>query len=327
MAINYFFVASAHRLLISYRILLFASFALLHFVAYSCGGIRTGGLLYHGVIILYAYLMLGKKGGRMFAGLFALNALYFYFISSYTSLTSFAMFKEDVELVNQDFIVNALFSFFLIAKQGNYLQSGKNIIIQRLEKSKRDLEEKNKLLEESNQLLQRYTKNLEKSNKELDKFASVASHDLKAPLRAIGTLADFLEMDLDENLNDDSRKNLLTIKNRVQRMELLLDALLNYSKVDRRTREWKEFDTEVLMDQVLLLLPANRNYKINIENKLPTIFTDEFVWKSVMEILLDNAIKFNDKSPPEIRLSSFDDGEYCHFCVSDNRNRNRGKIL
>ncbi len=72
------------------------------------------------------------------------------------------------------------------------------------------------------------------------------------------------------------------------------------------------------MDQVLLFLPSNRNYNIKIENKLPTIFTDEFVWKSVMEILLDYAIKFNDTSPPEIRLSSFDDGEYCHFCVSDN---------
>ncbi|MBK7964522.1 MAG: hypothetical protein IPK10_03925 [Bacteroidetes bacterium] len=318
MLTNYFFIATIDRLLISYRILLISSFALLHFVAYSCGGIRTGGLLYHGVIILYAYLMLGKNGGRFFTVLFALNAIYFYLISEFTNWTSFAMFKDDVDLINQDFIVNALFSFYLIASQGNYLQSGKNIIIQRLEKSKRELEEKNKLLEESNLLLQRYTKNLEKSNKELDKFASVASHDLKAPLRAIGTLADFLEMDLEDNLNEETRRNLLTIKNRVQRMELLLDALLNYSKVDRRDNQIKEVDTEVLMEQVLSLLPSNRNYKIKIESKLPLVKTDEFVWKSVMEILIDNAIKFNDKSQCEIKVSCKEEEEYCHFSVSDN---------
>jgi signal transduction histidine kinase len=206
MVTNYFFIASINRLILSYKILLGSSFALLHFVAYSCGGIRTGGLLFHGVIILYAYLMLGNKGGRAFTLLFVANAIYFYLISSFTDLTSFAMFKEDVELINQDFIVNALFSFYLIASQGSYLQSGKNILIQRLEKSKRELENKNKELTTSNKLLQTYTNSLEKSNKELIKFASVASHDLKAPLRAIGTLTDFLEMDLEEVMNEESKK-------------------------------------------------------------------------------------------------------------------------
>jgi signal transduction histidine kinase len=318
MVTNYFFIASINRLILSYKILLGSSFALLHFVAYSCGGIRTGGLLFHGVIILYAYLMLGNKGGRAFTLLFVANAIYFYLISSFTDLTSFAMFKEDVELINQDFIVNALFSFYLIASQGSYLQSGKNILIQRLEKSKRELEEKNKELTASNELLQTYTTSLEKSNKELVKFASVASHDLKAPLRAIGTLTDFLEMDLEEIMNEESKKNLATIKNRVKRMELLLDALLNYSKVDRRPSMLTVINTAQLLDQVIQNQTTKKNYKINITSNMPIIVGDEFVLKSVLEALIENAIKFNNNQQPEIEISCKETKCHWEFNVTDN---------
>ncbi len=318
MVTNYFFIASINRLILAYKILLGSSFALLHFVAYSCGGIRTGGLLFHGVIILYAYLMLSNKGGRTFTLLFAANAIYFYLISSFTDLTSFAMFKEDVELINQDFIVNALFSFYLIASQGSYLQSGKNILIQRLEKSKRALEDKNKELTVSNELLQTYTHSLEKSNKELIKFASVASHDLKAPLRAIGTLTDFLEMDLREVMNEDSKKNLSTIKNRVQRMELLLDALLNYSKVDRRPSMLTVINTAQLLDQVIQNQTIKKNYRINISSNMPTLVGDEFVLKSVLESLIENAIKFNNNPQPEIEISCEEKNDHWEFNVTDN---------
>lgn len=318
MVTNFFFIATLNRLVLAYKILLGSSFALLHFVAYSCGGIRTGGLLFHGVIILYAYLMLGNKGGRAFTLLFVANAIYFYLISSFTDLTSFAMFKEDVELINQDFIVNALFSFFLIASQGSYLQSGKNILIQRFEKSKRELEEKNKELTTSNELLQTYTTSLEKSNRELVKFASVASHDLKAPLRAIGTLTDFLEMDLEDVMNEDSKKNLATIKNRVQRMELLLDALLIYSKVERRPTTLSVINTGQLLDQVIQNQTTKKNYKINIASNMPTIVGDEYVFKSVLEALLENAIKFNNNPQPKIEISCAEKTGHWEFNVTDN---------
>lgn len=228
------------------------------------------------------------------------------------------MFKEDVELINQDFIVNALFSFYLIASQGSYLQSGKNILIQRLEKSKRELENKNKELTTSNKLLQTYTNSLEKSNKELIKFASVASHDLKAPLRAIGTLTDFLEMDLEEVMNEESKKNLATIKNRVKRMELLLDALLNYSKVDRRPTTQSVINTGKLLDQVIQNQTTKKNHKIKITSNMPTMVGDEYVLKSVLEVLLENAIKFNNNPQPEIEISCTETKNHWEFKVTDN---------
>ena len=55
MLSNYFFIQQAKQLPNAYKILLLTVFLRLHVVAYSCGGIRTGGLLYHSIIILYAY--------------------------------------------------------------------------------------------------------------------------------------------------------------------------------------------------------------------------------------------------------------------------------
>ncbi len=318
MLSNYFLLKNTKHFSRAYNILMWTVFLLLHIVAYSCGGIRTGGLLYHGVIILYAYHLLGIKGGRVFTLLFALNVVYFYCISTFTNWTSFAMFKEDDDLISQDFLVNALFSFFLIARQGNYLQSGKNVIIQGLEKSKRELEIKNQELEEKNEMLKKYTVKLEKSNSELDKFASVASHDLKAPLRAIGTLTDFIAMDLEDSMNEELKKNIGTIKGRVHRMEALLDALLHYSRADRRLPQLCNINTSMLLENIIEGIKTKRNYKIQIQNSLPEIYADEKVIKAVFEIFIDNAIKFNDKEQAEIQITSLESDEEWLFSVRDN---------
>jgi len=228
------------------------------------------------------------------------------------------MFKEDVDLISQDFLVNALFSFFLIARQGNYLQSGKNVIIQGLEKSKKELEIKNHELEEKNEMLKNYTAKLEKSNCELDKFASVASHDLKAPLRAIGTLTDFIEMDLEDSMNDELKKNIGTIKSRVHRMEGLLDALLHYSRADRRLPHFTKINTSLLLENIIDGIKTKRNFKIQINNQLPEIFADGKVIKAVFEIFIDNAIKFNDKEQAEIQIFYVESEEEWIFSVRDN---------
>ena len=72
--------------------------------------------------------------------------------------------------------------------------SGKNIIIEKITESRNQLALKNRQLEE-------YTRNLEKTNSELDKFASIVSHDLKAPLRAIGNLTGWIEEDAGDSFS------------------------------------------------------------------------------------------------------------------------------
>jgi light-regulated signal transduction histidine kinase (bacteriophytochrome) len=74
---------------------------------------------------------------------------------------------------------------------------------------------------------------LEKRNKELDQFAYIVSHDLKAPLRAIANLSTWIEEDIEDKLDPETRRNMDLLRGRVHRMEALINALLQYSRVGR----------------------------------------------------------------------------------------------
>src|SRR5205085_6891434 len=109
------------------------------------------------------------------------HLVYFYFISTQTHLVNNLLVGNGENSVEQDYLITAVLALFFISAQAGNLQSNKNIVIQKITESRNILAAKNLQLEE-------YTKSLEKKNAELDKFASIVSHDLKAPLRAIGNL-------------------------------------------------------------------------------------------------------------------------------------------
>ncbi|MGB0905120.1 MAG: sensor histidine kinase, partial [Mangrovicoccus sp.] len=93
----------------------------------------------------------------------------------------------------------------------------------------RDVSERKFIEREVLQLVE----NLERSNKDLEDFAYVASHDLKAPLRAIKQIAEWLEEDLSDKLDPDSQENLATLQQRANRMSSLLDSLLEHARIGR----------------------------------------------------------------------------------------------
>jgi hypothetical protein len=136
MLMNYFTVHAVSRLGTAYLIMLISASTLLHTVAYSCGGIRTAGAMYWGVIVLYAFMLLGKKSGKYFAAFIVAHLVYMFFISSYTNWTSFDLFKNDAGLINQDFLTNGILRLFLIASHSSYMQGGDNVVIQGLTKSR-----------------------------------------------------------------------------------------------------------------------------------------------------------------------------------------------
>ncbi|MEO7457620.1 MAG: PAS domain-containing protein, partial [Gemmatimonadaceae bacterium] len=74
---------------------------------------------------------------------------------------------------------------------------------------------------------------LEQSNRELDQFAYVASHDLKAPLRGIANLTQWIEEDLGDRVTGESSQHMQLLKGRVHRMESLIDGILTYSRAGR----------------------------------------------------------------------------------------------
>lgn len=318
IATNYFQVSEYSKLRSAYMRLIASSYLLLHIVSYDCGGIRTSGTFYFAVVILYAYMLLGKRTGNAFVCIAIAHVLFLYFISSKTSLTSFSMFKEDPVLISQDFLINAILVFLLIASQSNYLQSGRNIVISRLEESKKELEIKNQLLEENNILLKNYSDGLEKTNHELEKFASVASHDLKAPLRAISSLTSIIEDEAGDSFTKSTNRNFSIIKSRVNRMENLINSLLEYSKIKKFEIKSEPIDISILLSNIQSSLPAKEKLKIALTSDARIIDADISSLKTVLYHLMKNAIFFCDKDSVLLDISWKDYGQEWMFTVKDN---------
>lgn len=317
MMANYFLVRKVEKLKLAYTIMLSAACLLLHLVAYDCGGIQTAGSFYYPAVVLYAYMLLGKKAGNIFTLIILAQIVYLFSISTFTTWTSFKLFKNDQLLINEDFIVNLFLSIFLVSNLSRYLQSGKNVIIQRLEQSYATLEEKNKLLEEKNSLLKSYTTSLEKKNAELEKFASIASHDLKSPLRAIGSLTSMIEEKLDSK-DDELKSHFGTIRNRVHRMENLLNALLDYSKIERTQNLYELVDFKMVITDVIQQLHPTENVSIEIPEKLPTIRGDYKKMVRVVYVLLENSIIHNDKKDVTISIATSVSNNSIFISILDN---------
>ncbi len=159
---------------------------------------------------------------------------------------------------------------------------------------------------------------LEGANEELKNFAYVVSHDLKAPLRAIGSLADWLVADQAAKLDDEGREYLRLITQRVRRLDGLIDGILQYSRVGRIRETLAEVDLNQLLREVIDLLAPPAHIAITVAGALPTIKTEKTRIQQVFQNLLSNAIKYLDKPQGEIRVDCTDAGEDWEFSVRDN---------
>lgn len=309
--VNFFVVNDLSKLPISQTIALAGTFLVIHIQAYTAGGILNTGTVYMCVIIMTAFMFFGPKGGLKFTIAAILNIVYFFFISEYTDWTNYTLFKEDSHLIHQDALATFIFGLFLVAAQSNYLNSGKNVIIQRI------LAQKDQLVL-NNKKLQEYSESLEKSNKELDKFASIVSHDLKAPLRAIGNLTGWIEEDSGEELSKEARTHFDMIKQRVTRMEDLINAILDYSRADRRRGEDESIDLNKMVTDVLDFIGKPDNVTLEIKSMLPIIVGDRTRMSQIFSNLIGNAIKYNDKEQIKISVSSTESKEGYTFSIQDN---------
>lgn len=155
-------------------------------------------------------------------------------------------------------------------------------------------------------------------NEELKNFAYVVSHDLKAPLRGIGSLSDWLVSDYADRLDDQGREYLALMKNRVSRMDALIDGILEYSRVGRINETRVAVDLNALVEETVHLLAPPAEVTISVEGTLPTVVGERTRLQQVFQNLISNAIKHRDKPEARIRVASADAGNAWQLSVSDN---------
>lgn len=165
------------------------------------------------------------------------------------------------------------------------------------------------------------TQALKRSNQELDQFAYVTSHDLKAPLRAIANLSEWIEEDLSDQLNEDSRKHLHLMRKRVNRMGALIEGILQYSRAGRMQQVETVNVANLLVDLIELLAPPAETV-ITIEPGMPIFKTEKIPLEQVFMNLISNAIKYTEGSTEDsearIHISVKDRGKFYEFAVADN---------
>jgi signal transduction histidine kinase len=161
---------------------------------------------------------------------------------------------------------------------------------------------------------------LERSNRELDSFAYAASHDLRAPLRGIANLAQWIEEDLQTSgqLKGDTQEMLELMRLRMHRMEGLIEGLLQYSRAGRTHRAPENIDVGHLVQDVVDLLSPPPNTAISIASDLPTIRTERLPLQQVFMNLIGNAIKHANRDDRVISIDARRVGPFYEFSVKDN---------
>jgi len=143
---------------------------------------------------------------------------------------------------------------------------------------------------------------LEAANEELSQYASVVSHDLKAPLRAIRNYTDFLGEDLDATLDGDQKTYFDGLKRAVLQGEELVEDLLELSQVGKKSDLSETIDIGAFLLEVIASLGLSPDVEIVMGNDWPTIDTDATLLRQIFQNLIKNAVKFNHSPRKRIEI-------------------------
>ncbi len=160
-------------------------------------------------------------------------------------------------------------------------------------------------------------KELEERNQELNRFSYIISHDLKAPLRGISNLADWISDDLPPTVDPDILTNLELMRLRVARMDSLIDGLLEYARVGSITSSLETFSVEQLLAEIVDWLSIPESFIVELPTELPPITTHRVLLSQVLANLIGNAYKHHDRLDGRIQVTVQPDTKMWKFSVTD----------
>lgn len=202
-------------------------------------------------------------------------------------------------------------------------------VLLKLQTQQKELMKKNESLEKAdlqirqlNSELEKKMQQLENTNRELEAFSYSISHDLRAPLRAIGGYSHILEEELQNTQagNEENTRLIGNIKQNVNRMNTLIDDLLEFSRMGKKPVTKSLIDMKKQVEQVLQEIDQNTQHKATIQvHELLSAQADHALMVQVWTNLLANAIKYSGKKEnPHIEVSSTDNNDEIVYMVKDN---------
>ncbi|MFC5830389.1 sensor histidine kinase [Nonomuraea insulae] len=164
------------------------------------------------------------------------------------------------------------------------------------------------------------TEELRRSNGELEQFAYVASHDLQEPLRKVASFTQMLEQRYGEQLDERARQYIHYAVDGAKRMQLLINDLLDFSRVGRVTGEKAEIESVELLDRAMENLAATieDTAATVTRDELPRVTGNELQLTQLFQNLIENAVKFRSEEPPRVHIGARQVGEMWEFSCADN---------
>jgi PAS domain S-box-containing protein len=197
---------------------------------------------------------------------------------------------------------------------------GSNTDFDEIIKAQEQLKVSSKELEQKVKELDIAIIDLKRSNQELEQFAYVASHDLQEPLRMVSSYTQLLERRYKDQLDQDAKDFIFYAVDGANRMQHLINDLLDYSRVTTRGKPFVKLDLSTVLGHAI----ANLQKKVQetgamiVNDDLPFVYGDEVQLVRVFQNLLDNAMKFRGTDPPRINVTAKTIDDKIQISISDN---------
>ena len=178
----------------------------------------------------------------------------------------------------------------------------------------------NKITDNLEQTVADRTAELSSSNQDLEQFAYIASHDLRQPLRKIRMCTEYLSEDYAHCFDEQAESYMGYITKSIDRMYLLIEDLLTYSRVGKQHEEYTAVNLQTVVEDCLDDLSLTIEEKQAIVNcaDLPTIKGNLSEMRQLFQNLIGNSLKFTGDISPIIDITAMPQGEMYLFAVKDN---------
>lgn len=193
-----------------------------------------------------------------------------------------------------------------------------NYAVALTDKSNDELSHLSHSLDHMASVLQENFSLLKRKNEELDKYAYIASHDLKAPLRGIDNVVSWIEEDHGGELTPKVTEYLGLIKGRIRRAENLIGGILMYSRIGKEQVVKERVDVGELIGEVQESIYLDSSTEIMLPDPMPVLYTEKIPLMQVFSNLLSNAVKYNDKKKGKVTVRCRDEEDRYAFTITDN---------
>ena len=165
--------------------------------------------------------------------------------------------------------------------------------------------------------IRQYARKLKNSNEALEHFAYIASHDLKEPLRMVNGFVTLLEREMGPDMDNQTTEYFSYITDGVKRMYAIIESILDISKVDYKNGNLERVETVAIVEKLEKKFSSERPITIQYD-RLPNVLADRTNLEILFHNIIENGIKYNNKSKPIIQIDCQSNGNFNEFSIRDN---------